>query len=78
MISNLCPLWVEYIGHILDLKAYFNKSPRFCLNCDLPIWGICQCGESIRFDEKICDKCEKENEIYWKNNPAIIVKHLLT
>jgi hypothetical protein len=41
-----------------------NTGKRFCSDCAIQVWTKCQCGKHLRYDDKVCLDCGKENPIF--------------
>jgi hypothetical protein len=65
-----CAFCKTYIRKILSSGPHLKTKSRFCQNCGKQIWTICEeCGENLRYDDRICEACGHANPIFLDNDP---------
>lgn len=60
-----CPVCKTEIREILSQGPNPSTAKRFCMNCEIQVWAICDCNANLRYDMAVCQSCGVNNPIYF-------------
>ena len=66
--AGFCPNCGAFIRQVLNSGPSPNTGKRFCPDCAIQVWTKCQCGKHLRYDDRVCLDCGKENPIFLKGS----------
>jgi len=60
----LCPRCKTEIRDVYVQGPHPITKEKYCINCKLKLWTVCDCGGHLSLDMRVCNKCGNHNMNY--------------